>query len=101
MNVTAYAEQHHVAGEKLLSTVRTLIHEGNVRRVVISDTEGNILLEFPLTVGVVGAVLGPVWVALGAIAALAADYRIGVERMAFGSHLPQPDLPLEKVDDIC
>lgn len=72
-------EEHRVAGEKLVARVRELLHEGNVRRLIVKSEEGTILMELPLTVGVVGALLLPVWVALGAIAALAAHYRIGVE----------------------
>jgi hypothetical protein len=73
-------EQHKVTGEKLLQTVKRLVHEGNIRRIIIKDEEDRTLFEIPLTLGVVGAVLLPVWVAIGAIAALAADYTIEVER---------------------
>jgi hypothetical protein len=73
-------EQHKVTGERLLQTVKRLVHEGNIRRISIKDDKDRTILEIPLTLGVVGAVLLPVWVALGAIAALAADYTIEVER---------------------
>ena len=73
-------EQHHVAGEKLLQTVKRLVHEGNVRRIIIKNEEGRTLIEVPLTVGVVGAFLLPVWVAIGAIAAVAAKFTIEVEK---------------------
>ena len=73
-------EQHKVTGEKLLQTAKRLVHEGNIRRISIKDDKDRTILEIPLTLGVVGAVLLPVWVALGAIAALAADYTIEVER---------------------
>jgi hypothetical protein len=73
-------EEFHVSGEELLSKIRELIHEGNVRRLVIRNPEGQTLAEFPLTAGVLGAVLLPVWAAIGAIAALAADLTIVVER---------------------
>jgi hypothetical protein len=75
------AEEHKVAGDKLLAKVRQIIHQGNVRRIIVKTDEGVTLMEVPLTVGVVGAVLLPVWVALGAIAAVAAHYRIVVEKM--------------------
>lgn len=68
-----------VTGEKMLQKVRELVHEGNVRRIIIKHEERT-LMEIPLTVGVVGAVLLPLWVAIGAMAALAADYTIEVER---------------------
>jgi hypothetical protein len=76
----AHLEEHKVPGEKLVARVREVLHEGNVRRIILKNEDGAILMEIPLTVGVVGAVLLPVWVALGAIAALAAHYRIVVEK---------------------
>jgi len=72
-------EEFKVSGEKLLERVKDLVHQGNVRRITIKDKDGVTLLEIPLTAGVVGAVLLPIWVAIGAIAALAASYTITVE----------------------
>ena len=63
-----------------MAKIRQLLHEGNVRRIVIRNAEEQTLAEFPLTAGVIGAVLLPVWAAIGAIAALAADLTIVVER---------------------
>ena len=74
-------EQHRVDGPRLLAKVKELIHEGNIRRIRIKNDDGHTLLEIPLTLGVVGAVLVPVFVAVGAIAALAADYTLEVERV--------------------
>ena len=71
-----------VTGERLLSRIKELIHEGNVRRIIIKNEEGHTFLEIPLSVGVVGALLLPVWVAVGAVAALANDYTLDVERNA-------------------
>lgn len=76
-----HTEEHKVSGERLLSRVKELVHEGNIRRITIKNDEGRTLLEIPLTVGVVGAVLVPVFVAVGAIAALAADYTLEVEKV--------------------
>lgn len=76
-----YTEQHKVDGLRLLAKVKDLIHQGNVRRIKIKNDEGRTLLEIPLTFGVVGAVLVPVFVAVGAIAALAADYTLEVEKV--------------------
>ena len=76
-----HTEQHRVDGPRLLAKVKELIHEGNVRRIKIKNDEGHTLLEIPLTLGVVGAVLVPVFVAVGAIAALAADYTLEVEKV--------------------
>lgn len=73
-------EELKVKGDALLSKVKEIVHQGNVRRIKIKDGEGKTLIEVPLTVGVVGVLLAPVAAAVGAIAALAADYSIEVER---------------------
>ena len=73
-------EEHHVSGENLLARVKELIHQGNIRRIIIKNDEGKAILEIPLNVGLVGAMLLPIWVAVGAIAALAADYKLEVEK---------------------
>lgn len=73
-------ETFHVKGEKLLEKVKALIREGNVRRIIIKDKEGKVLVEFPLTFGVVGAVLAPMLAAIGAIAALVTQCSITVQR---------------------
>jgi len=66
-------------GENVVERLKQLIHEGNVRRVVIQH-QGRTVAEFPLTAGVVGAVLAPVLAAIGAIVALLKDCTIQVER---------------------
>ena len=68
-----------VKGEELLAKVRELIHQGNVRRIIVINDEGTSLLEFPLTAGVIGAIVAPVLVAVGAIAALAKNYTLLIE----------------------
>jgi hypothetical protein len=80
MSEEIHREYHKVTGEKLLQTVKRLVHEGNVRRVVIKDDKDRTIVEIPLNIGVVGALLLPAWVAIGAIAALAADLTIEIER---------------------
>jgi hypothetical protein len=77
-------EEIRIRGEELLAKVKELVHEGNVRRLIIKNDEGTTLIEVPLTVGVIGAVLLPVWAAIGAIAALATDCTIVVERRTPG-----------------
>jgi hypothetical protein len=76
----SWTEEVKVQGDALLSKVKEIVHQGNVRRIKIKDGEGKTLIEVPLTVGVVGVLLAPVAAAVGAIAALAADYSIEVER---------------------
>lgn len=73
-------EEFHVDGDSLLSKIKEIIHEGNVRRIILKDDKGNTYIEIPLTIGLVGVALIPVWAAVGAIAALAANFTIGVER---------------------
>lgn len=74
-------EEHQVAGDRLVERIKELVRQGNIRRVIVKNDDGKTLMEIPLTIGVVGAVLLPVWVALGAIAALAAQYTIEVEKV--------------------
>lgn len=73
-------EEFKVNGEQLLASVKKLIAEGNVRRITIKNKEGKTLVELPLTLGVVGAVLAPPLAAVGAIAALVTECTIVVER---------------------
>jgi Domain of unknown function (DUF4342) len=74
-----YTESFKVAADQLLAAVERLLHEGNVRRVIIKQ-HGRTIVEFPLTVGVVGAVVAPVLAAVGALAAVLTDCTIEVER---------------------
>ena len=73
-------EECHIEGEELLAKVKELVHEGNIRRLIIRNEAGTTLVEIPLTVGLAGVALLPVWAAVGAIAALATDCSIIVER---------------------
>ncbi len=68
-----------VQGGELIDAVKKIIHEGNVRRVVIKQGDRTVA-EFPLTAGVVGTVLAPILAAIGALAALLKDCSIEVER---------------------
>ena len=99
-------------GAQLLEQVKRILHEGNVRRIIVKH-EGRTVAEFPLTVGVVGAALAPVLVAVGAIAALLTESTIEIERAseaepsaagaptatakaieASGPEPPQPHIPM-------
>lgn len=73
-------EEIQVSGEALLGKIKEILHEGNVRRIIIKNEKGVSLLEVPLTIGVVGVVLAPVWAALGALAALLTQCTIVVEK---------------------
>ena len=76
-----FTESFKVAADQLVDAVKRLVHEGNVRRVIIKQ-EGRTVVEFPLTIGVVGTVLAPVLAAVGAVAAFMTECTIEVERTA-------------------
>jgi uncharacterized membrane protein YvbJ len=75
-----FTEELEVRGSELVEKVKTLIHEGNVRRIIIKDQEGRVIMEIPLTFGVIGTILAPILAALGAIAVLALSYTLVIER---------------------
>jgi hypothetical protein len=75
-----FTESFTVNGEQLLKKIKELIAEGNVRKITIHDKAGKEIMSFPLTIGVVGAVLLPVLAAVGAVAALIGECTISVER---------------------
>jgi hypothetical protein len=77
-----HTEEFRVNGEELLAKIKALIHDGNIRRIIIKDKDGKVLIEFPLTIGVVGLVLVPTLAAVGAIAALVSEATIVVEKSA-------------------
>ncbi|MET9232237.1 DUF4342 domain-containing protein [Lentzea sp. NPDC003310] len=70
----------HVRGDELVEKAKQLLHEGNVRRLIIKNDKGHTVMEVPLTAGVVAAIAAPVVTAIGALAALAGDWSIVVER---------------------
>ncbi|HEX9840787.1 MAG TPA: DUF4342 domain-containing protein [Anaerolineales bacterium] len=75
-----HTEEFHVNGEELLTRIKMLIHEGNIRRIIIKDKEGKTVMEIPLTIGVVGVLLAPTLAALGAVAALVTEATVVVEK---------------------
>ncbi len=74
-------EEYKVDGDAVVAKIKELIHQGNIRRIVIKNEQDQTLIEVPLTLGVVGVILMPVWAAIGAIAALAVKLTIVVERV--------------------
>ena len=74
-------EVFSINGEDLVSTIEKLVHEGNIRRIAIENKDSRVLLEVPLTLGVVGALLLPTLAALGALAAIVTECKIVVERI--------------------
>ena len=73
-------EEFKVEGEKLLARIKELIHEGNIRKIIIKDKEGKIVMEIPMTIGIVGVLLAPQLAAIGAVAALISEATVIVEK---------------------
>ncbi len=80
MNENTYTEEFRVEGEKIITKIKELLHEGNIRKVIIKDKGGKILMEIPVTIGVVGVLIAPQLAALGAIAALLTEATVVVEK---------------------
>jgi hypothetical protein len=79
-----FTEEFKVTGNKLLSRIKELLHEGNIRHITIRNEEGRTLIEFPLTFGVVGVLLAPTAAAIGALAALVTSCTIVVKKEVSG-----------------
>jgi hypothetical protein len=77
-----FIEQFRVHANELAGKIQELIHEGNVRRIIIKDEHGHTFMEIPLTVAAVGAVFAPILAAVGALAALVSRFDVVVERSA-------------------
>ena len=78
--MTTKKESFNINGEELLNKVKELVKEGNIRKISIHDKEGKELMNFPLTIGVVGVLFAPVLAAVGALAALIGECKLTVER---------------------
>jgi hypothetical protein len=78
--INSIFEEIKVLGHELVGMVKNLIHEGNVRRIIIKDEKGNTFVEIPVTVAAVGAIFAPVLAAVGALAAMAAKFTVVVEK---------------------
>jgi hypothetical protein len=91
-------DEFKIQGKDLVEKLKALIHEGNIRRIIIKDHSGNTFLEIPLTVAAVGVIAAPVLAAVGAIAALITDFTIVVEKLEEKSKAGGADPPPK--DDI-
>jgi hypothetical protein len=80
-NKKTWTEEFKVNGGEILDKVKEIIHEGNVRRIILKNEEGRTFMELPLTIGVVGVLIAPVLAAVGAVAALASNLTIVVEKV--------------------
>jgi hypothetical protein len=74
-------EEFKVNGGEILNKFKEILHEGNIRRIILKNEEGKTIVEIPLTVGIIGAALAPILAAVGAIAALATNLTIVVEKV--------------------
>jgi len=79
-NQTIMRETIKVKASELLETIKTIIHEGNVNRIIIKNESGHTYIEIPVTVGILGIVIAPILAAVAAIASLAADFTIEIVR---------------------
>ena len=75
-------EEFRLEGGRVLDKIKELIHQGNIRRITLKNEEGRTLIEIPLTLGVVGAALLPIFAAVGALAAVATRMVVAVEKVA-------------------
>lgn len=73
-------ETFKVRGDAMAAKVKDLLHEGNVRRITVKNSDGHTIMEIPVTAGLVAAVVAPILIAVAALAALASDWDIEVSR---------------------
>ena len=84
-----FFEELKVKGSELADKIRQLLHEGNVRRIIVKDERGHTFMEIPLTVATVGIIAAPLLAAIGALAGMAANFHVVVER----NPPPEPPTP--------
>ena len=73
-------EEFKISGEDLIAKIKEIVKQGNAKKITIKGKDGNEVISFPITVGVAGLVLAPVFAAVGAVAALATECTIVIER---------------------
>jgi len=83
-------EQFKVHGKDLVAKIKELIHEGNVRRIVVKDENGHTFMEIPLTVAAIGVIAAPILAAVAAIAGMVANFTLVVERNVHSATAPKP-----------
>jgi len=86
-------EQFKVHGKDLAAKIKELIHEGNVRRIIVKDEHGHTFMEIPLTVAAIGVIAAPIVAAVAAIAGMVANFTVVVERNAHSATAPRPESP--------
>ena len=73
-------ENFKVSGKELMDKIKNLLKEGNIRKIVIKNSKGKTYIEIPVNIGIIGALIAPAFIAIGAIAALATSFTIEVTR---------------------
>src|ERR1700679_3786198 len=86
-------ESFKVHGKDLVAKIKELIHEGNVRRIIVKDEHGHTFMEIPLTVAAIGVIAAPVIAAVAAIAGMVANFTLVVERNPHSATAPKPESP--------
>lgn len=76
----AFKETYNISGENLLKKIKELFNESNVTKITIADKNEKEIISFPVSIGIVGLVLAPVFAAVGALAAIVTECKIIVER---------------------
>ena len=80
MDENKKTEEFKINGEDLVAKIKDIVKQGNAKKIIVKGKEGNEILSFPVTVGVAGIVLAPIFAAVGTIAALATECTIVIER---------------------
>lgn len=88
-----FKEEFKVKSEEVIEKVKELLHEGNVRKLIIKDEDGKTYLEIPVTFGIIGAILAPALAAVGAVAAMVANLKIEVIRTEEPVSPKEPEPP--------
>jgi hypothetical protein len=88
MTETTRSEEFTIDGKSVMAKLKELLHQGNIRRITVKNQDGQVYFDLPLTIGVAGAILAPAAAALGAIAALAGELTIAVEKVEAQQETP-------------
>jgi len=90
------ATKYKINGKDLLEKVEELIKEGNIRRIIIKNSEGKVYIEIPLTIGVIGMLAAPVVAAIGAVAGLVSNFTIEIVRKENGDTVEVTEIKTEE-----
>ena len=88
---TTFTEEIQTTADKLIDTIKDLLHEGNVRHIVVKNPQGQTVLEVPVSIGIVGLLIAPILAAIGAVAVYAANFTLVVTREGTPPEPPAPN----------